>query len=99
MRRCSQDLGAELTTASVRSLRNEQKLTEAGDIVATAGSLENVSRLVADRNRCVEQFAFVQDGTPIPSDSGLELLGRLPEPESFLLLGRNRSPCAALPLE
>lgn len=64
------------------------------DIVATAGSLENVSRLIADRNRCVEQFAFVQDGTPIPSDSGLELLGRLPEPESFLLLGRNRSPAS-----
>jgi len=64
------------------------------DIIATAGSLENVSRLIADRNRCVEQFAFVQDGTPIPSDSGLELLGRLPEPESFLLLGRNRSPAS-----
>jgi len=28
------------------------------DIIATAGSLENVSRLIADRNRCVEQFAF-----------------------------------------
>jgi TRAP-type uncharacterized transport system substrate-binding protein len=62
------------------------------DIVATAGSLENVSRLIADRERCVEQFAFVQDGTPIPSDSGLELLGRLPEPESFLLLGRSNRP-------
>lgn len=59
------------------------------DIVATAGSVENVSRLIADRDRCVEQFAFVQDGTPVPSDSGLELLGRLPEPESLLLLGRN----------
>jgi len=74
------------------------------DIVATAGSLENVSRLIADRNRCVEQFAFVQDGTPIPSDSGLELLGRLPEPESFLLWAAIAHPpvspiCAALPLE
>jgi TRAP-type uncharacterized transport system substrate-binding protein len=62
------------------------------DIVATAGSVENVSRLIAGRDRCVEQFAFVQDGTPIPSGSGLELLGRLPEPESLLLLGRNDRP-------
>jgi len=63
-------------------------------VVATAGSLENVSRLIADRDRCVEQFAFVQDGTPVPSDFGLELLGRLPEPESLLLLGRNNRPFA-----
>src|SRR6516164_4470777 len=62
------------------------------DIVATAGSLENVSRLIADRGRCVEQFAFVQDGTPVPPGSGLELLGRLPEPESLLILGRNNRP-------
>ena len=48
--------------------------------------------MIADRDRCVEQFAFVQDGTPVPPDSGLELLGRLPEPESFLLLGRNNRP-------
>lgn len=62
------------------------------DIVATAGSLENVSRLIADRDRCVEQFAFVQDGTPVPPGSGLELLGRLPEPESLLLLSRDNRP-------
>ena len=62
------------------------------DIVATAGSVENVSRLVADRDRCVEQFAFVQDGTPVPPGSGLELLGRLPEPESLLVLARNNRP-------
>jgi TRAP-type uncharacterized transport system substrate-binding protein len=65
------------------------------DIVVTAGSLENVSRLIADRYRCVEQFAFIQDGTPVPHDSGLELLGRLPEPESLLLLGRSNRPPAS----
>jgi TRAP-type uncharacterized transport system substrate-binding protein len=65
------------------------------DIVVTAGSLENVNRLIADRYRCVEQFAFIQDGTPVSPDSGLELLGRLPEPESLLLLGRsNRLPAS-----
>jgi TRAP-type uncharacterized transport system substrate-binding protein len=33
-------------------------------------------------------FALVQDGTPVPADARLELLGRLPDPESLLLLGR-----------
>ena len=30
----------------------------------------------------------MQDGIPVPADAGLVLLGRLPEPESLLLLGR-----------
>ena len=38
------------------------------DVVATAGSLENVDRLIAGRDRCVDQFAFVQDGTRQPED-------------------------------
>jgi TRAP-type uncharacterized transport system substrate-binding protein len=58
------------------------------EVVATAGSIENVSRLIADRGRCVEKFAFIQDGTPVSPDSGLELLGRLPDPESLLFLAR-----------
>ncbi len=58
------------------------------DVVATAGSVENVDRLVANRSRCMEKFVFIQDGTPVPSTSGLELLGRLPRPESLLLLER-----------
>jgi TRAP-type uncharacterized transport system substrate-binding protein len=65
------------------------------DVVATAGSVENVSRLIAGRYRCAEQFAFIQDGTPVSPDSGLELLGRLPEPESLLLLGRSNRPPAS----
>jgi TRAP-type uncharacterized transport system substrate-binding protein len=65
------------------------------DVVATAGSLENVRRVIAGRDRCVDQFAFVQDGTPVPPDSGLELLGRLPEPESLLILGRRNRPPAS----
>src|SRR5579871_6212671 len=80
-------LGSQLAK---RAKRDRSQL----DIVATQGSLENVSRLIADRDRCVEQFAFVQDGTPVSSDSGLELLGRLPEPESLLLLGRSDRPFA-----
>jgi hypothetical protein len=57
-------------------------------VVPTAGSIENVSRLAGGRESCAEQFAFVQDGTPVPADAQLEVLGRLPEPESLLLLGR-----------
>jgi hypothetical protein len=33
-------------------------------------------------------FALVQDGTPVSTDARLELLGKLPEPESLILLGK-----------
>lgn len=57
-------------------------------VVPTAGSIENVERLMRTGDRCVKEFALIQDGTPVPADAGLELLGRLPEPESLFLLGR-----------
>jgi TRAP-type uncharacterized transport system substrate-binding protein len=57
-------------------------------VISTAGSIENVSRLANARGGCAEKFALVQDGTPVPANARLELLGRLPEPESLLLLGR-----------
>jgi len=57
-------------------------------VVPTAGSIENVKRLVAGWGHCAEMFALIQDGTPVSDDAGLELLGRLPRPESLLLLGR-----------
>jgi len=57
-------------------------------VIPTAGSIENVTRLAAVGGHCAEQFAFIQDGTPVPADARLELLGRLPRPESLLLLGR-----------
>src|SRR5262245_61082120 len=52
------------------------------------GSIENVRRLANARGDCADKFALVQDGTPVPANARLELLGRLPEPESLLLLGR-----------
>ena len=61
-------------------------------VVATAGSIENVVRLKAGQARCNEMFALIQDGTPVSADARFELLGRLPQPESLLLLakaGRN----------
>jgi TRAP-type uncharacterized transport system substrate-binding protein len=57
-------------------------------VIPTEGSIENVSRLAAGRGHCAEMFALIQDGTPVPADARLELLGRLPEPESLVLLGR-----------
>jgi TRAP transporter TAXI family solute receptor len=58
------------------------------DVVATAGSVENIARLAGENGPCVPAFAFVQDGVPLPADAGLQTLGRLPQPESLLLLAR-----------
>ena len=57
-------------------------------VVATAGSVENIARLVGENGRCVPAFAFVQDGVPTPADAGLTTLGRLPLPESLFLLAK-----------
>ena len=57
-------------------------------VVPTAGSVENISRLIEDRGRCAATFALVQDGIPVPANAQLEVLGRLPESESLLLFGR-----------
>ena len=57
-------------------------------VVATAGSVENIARLVGENGRCVPAFAFVQDGVPTPADAGLTTLGRLPQPESLFLLAK-----------
>jgi TRAP-type uncharacterized transport system substrate-binding protein len=67
-----------------RARRQNGRLT----VIPTAGSIENVRRLSAAGGHCNDMFALVQDGTPIPADAQLELLGRLPEPESLLLLAK-----------
>jgi len=72
------------TRLAERAMRERGRLS----VVATAGSIENVSRLSGGRSGCAEKFAFIQDGTPVPSDAGIELLGRLPKREALLLLGR-----------
>jgi len=73
---------------AARALKKNGHLT----VVATAGSVENIARLVGERGRCVPAFAFVQDGVPLPADAGLRTLGRLPQPESLLLLARRGRP-------
>ncbi len=57
-------------------------------VVTTAGSVENIARLVGENGRCVPAFAFVQDGVPAPANAGLRTLGRLPQPELLFLLAR-----------
>lgn len=56
--------------------------------LASAGSAENVRRLVAAAASCELQFGLVQDGIEWPGNHGLELIGRLPRPESLIILGR-----------
>jgi len=59
------------------------------DNVPSAGSVENIARLAAARASCDVQFALVQDGIPWPQSHPFQLIGRLPLPEAFLVLGRD----------
>jgi TRAP-type uncharacterized transport system substrate-binding protein len=72
------------TQLAERAMREHGQLA----VVSTAGSIENVRRLAAPQPGCGEKFAFIQDGTPVPADAGIELLGRLPKQEALLLLAR-----------
>src|SRR5215469_8839419 len=73
------------TRLAARAQRELGSLT----VVSTAGSVENITRLAEAGSRCAPAFALVQDGIPVPPDAGLEMLGRLPDLESLLLLGRH----------
>ena len=57
------------------------------DNMPSAGSLENISRLVGSRTSCDVHFALVQEGLDWPAGSPLELVGRLPAAESLVFLG------------
>jgi TRAP-type uncharacterized transport system substrate-binding protein len=72
------------TRLSQRAKREHGTLT----VIPTAGSIENVNRLASASDRCSDMFALIQDGTPVPAEARLELLGRLPTPETLMLLGR-----------
>lgn len=56
--------------------------------IESAGSAENVQRLIDGAADCTVDVALVQDGVLFPPDHNLELLGRLPRPESLVVLGR-----------
>jgi hypothetical protein len=55
----------------------------------SAGSVENVQRLVDEAKNCRVHFALVQNGISYPEGHGLQLIGRLPRPESLIILGRD----------
>ena len=58
--------------------------------IVTAGSVENISRLVAAESTCKVQFALVQDGMAWPEGARLELIGRLGTSETAARVGRPR---------
>jgi TRAP-type uncharacterized transport system substrate-binding protein len=64
--------------------------------VASTGSVENLTRLVASQPVCNVHFALVQDGIPWPAGSALELIGRLTKAESLVFLGREADRLQAL---
>jgi len=72
------------TRLAARASRGHGRIT----VITTEGSVENVSRLADTHGRCTPMFALMQDGTPVPADANVEVLGRLPESESLLLLGK-----------
>jgi hypothetical protein len=55
----------------------------------SAGSVENVRRLIDGAKSCSVHFALVQNGIAYPDGHKLELIGRLPRPESLVILGRD----------
>ena len=57
--------------------------------VPTAGSVANIERLVAEKSSCRVQFALVQEGLAWPEGHSLQLIARLPMPESLVILGRH----------
>jgi hypothetical protein len=57
------------------------------DNLSSAGSVENVSRLIAAKTTCTVHFALVQEGMDWPVGHSLELIGRLSKAESLVFLG------------
>src|SRR5262245_22800325 len=81
-------VGGHYHTLATRLAERAKRGHGSLSVIPTAGSIENVSRLTSGEPRCSQMFALIQDGTPVSADAKLEVLGRLPEPESLLLLGR-----------
>lgn len=57
--------------------------------VTSAGSGENVARLLAAARSCDVQFALVQADVPLPKDSSLEVIGSFAKAESIFFLGKD----------
>jgi TRAP-type uncharacterized transport system substrate-binding protein len=76
---------AIVTKAGVETQRRHGRIVN----LTSAGSIENITRLAAAKSSCNIQFALVQDGLEWPDSNPFQLTGRLPDPESFIVLGRN----------
>jgi len=57
------------------------------DNLSSAGSVENIARLIAAKTACNIHFALVQEGMDWPTDHPIELIGRLSKAESLVFLG------------
>jgi len=57
------------------------------DNLTSAGSVENIARLLAAKTSCTVHFALVQEGMDWPAGAELELIGRLSKAESLVFLG------------
>ena len=57
------------------------------DNLVSAGSVENIARLLAAQTSCTIHFALVQAGMDWPPGQALELIGRLSKAESLVFLG------------
>jgi TRAP-type uncharacterized transport system substrate-binding protein len=57
------------------------------DNLVSAGSVENIARLLAAQSSCTIHFALVQEGMDWPAGHPLELIGRLSKAESLVFLG------------
>jgi TRAP-type uncharacterized transport system substrate-binding protein len=76
---------ATVDRVAVAASRRKGRVTN----LVSAGSVENVQRLIEARKGCRIHFALVQEGTEWPEGHSLELIGRLTRPESLVVLGRN----------
>ena len=76
---------AIVTKAAAEAQRRHGRIAN----MPSAGSIENITRLAAAKASCNVGFALVQDGLPWPDSHPFQLVAHLPEPEAFVVLGRN----------
>ena len=58
---------------------------------ASNGSVQNLERLIAEKENCAVAYAMVQDGVAPRAGHNLELIARLPKSESVFILGKDAS--------
>ena len=83
---------ATVDRVAVAASRRKGRVTN----LVSAGSVENVQRLIEARKGCRIHFALVQEGTEWPEGHPLELIGRLTRPESLVVLGRSADRMSAV---